>query len=100
MKITTQIKIAIIAILAIGIIFGLYKLNDYLSKEKRWFYATATDIKAFDKLYWGMSKEEVERAIGEKLTIVDSDYLFVNKNTNKKGLKLLPIKKTISTLFN
>lgn len=91
MKITKQIKIGIIAIISIGIIFGLYKLNDYLSKEKRWFYATATDVKAFDKLYWGMSKEEVERAIGEKLIIVDSDYLFANENN--KGFKLLPIKK-------
>lgn len=67
MKITKEIKIGIIAIISVGIIFGLYKLNDYLSKEKRWFYGTATDLKAFDKLYWGMSKIEVERTLGIKI---------------------------------
>ncbi len=63
---TKEIKIGIIAIISIVILFGLYKLNNYLSKEKRWFYATATDLKAYDKLYWGMSKEEVERTLGIK----------------------------------
>lgn len=93
MKVTKQFKIGIISILAIGVIVGLYIFNDYLSKEKRWFYATATDIKAIDKVYWGMSKEEVERAVGEKLTVESSDYLFTNKSTNAKGFKLFPIKK-------
>ena len=79
MKITKQIKIGIIAIISIGIIFGLYKLNDLLSKEKRWFYATATDVKAFDKLYWGMSKEEVERALGIKTKYSNIKLFFPKK---------------------
>lgn len=93
MNFTRQIKIGIISIMVIGTIGGLYLFNDYLSREKRWIYSTATEIKALDKLYWGMSKEEVERAIGEKLTVESSDYLFTNKNTNAKGFKLFPIKK-------
>ncbi|WP_395616692.1 hypothetical protein [Aquirufa sp.] len=67
MKVTKQFKIGIISIIAIGLIGGLYTFNDYLSKENRWFYSTATNVKAFDKLYWGMSKEEVERTLGIKL---------------------------------
>ena len=67
MKISKNFKISFLAVLSTSFIYGLYKFNDFLSKEKRWFYATATDIKAFDKLYWGMSKEEVERAYDRKL---------------------------------
>ena len=83
MKLTKQIKIGIIAIISIGIIFGLYKLNDYLSREKRWFYATATDVKAFDKLYWGMSKIEVERTLGIKTKYSLIDLLIPNARINQ-----------------
>ncbi len=76
MKVTKQFKIGIISIIAIGLIGGLFTFNDYLSKEKRWFYSTATNVKAFDKLYWGMSKEEVERALNKRINF---------SNNPKKG---------------
>ena len=112
MKITKQIKIGIIAIFSIGIIFGLYKLNDYLSREKRWFYATATDVKAFDKLYWGMSKEEVERVLNKKLLITKGgkndlpimsiEYEIRFRKAAKKGFKYskIAIEYFRGTLFN
>lgn len=105
MKISKNIKISILAILSTLFSCGLYKLNDYLSREKRWFYATATDIKAFDKLYWGMSKEEVERAFNKKITPqerqngeFDKILDIVSRETAKKYFKYTKIIKDIETI--
>lgn len=62
-----NIKVWLI-IMSFLLVYGLYKLNDYLSIEKKWIYATGTNEVVFGDITWGMSKQEVERVIGEKLS--------------------------------
>lgn len=55
---------SIIIICGVGIYFGNKKLKD----EKRWFYSTGTNEVVFGDITWGMSQQEVERSLGEKLS--------------------------------
>lgn len=71
-------KVIILLIVIIGGI-GVYFGNKKLKDEKRWFYSTGTNEVVFGDITWGMSQQEVERVLGEKLFVdKDSSLDFIN----------------------
>jgi len=75
------ILLSFISLLGISVYLGSKKLKD----EKRWFYSTGTNEVVFGEITWGMSQQEVERALGYNLYKPDK---FSKSSETKSLLKI------------